>query len=932
MTPDRNEGESSPTGRSRVFLSYAAEDGPLTERIARALEERGWDVWWDRRVGPGQQFDESIAAALRSSGAVVVLWSRHSVASEWVREEALHGKNRSVLVPVSLDGTDPPLGFGLRQAVDLTDWTGAADFPEFTRLTNAIAALLASGSVSESRPTLRGSIDAHPRSAVRRWAVPIGVPLAILIGGTAIGALYWDLNHREHVEHFANVTRRWGFPEGVGPLTSAQVSRRSASVALIRHGHSNPVDELRLVDSEGNTPPQGLYMPPLTLVDLNPLPATADRFVTELGLTRMIFTRDASGRILEQSAFSRGGRRLYTLHFATPDLAEYKTDGFATPVRESGISYVRFSRVTTGADAGFDERVVYLDANGKPQPDERGEYGYRIVLNSQGLAAEKVRLGPTLEDATNANGVLKEVLTYDDRGNLAEGWTLDRDGARTRGRIGSAGGRYTYDDVGNLLGVSFHDENGLLMSLPVVGAAGRTVTYDDGGRMSTTTFFGPDRKPVIGKAGYARQTIEWVGSNRTLERFFGPDEKPLPILGGAFEGISTYDSRGLPIETVYRDNHGRPTRLSNGCSTIRLAYDGAGNNTRVDCLDEDARPTLSVEGYSTSQSQFDDAGNASMTSFFDVEGRPGLQGESFTAIRRIFNVLGKVVNESYVDAEGKPRRKRKGYAGAAFSYDSRGNRISETYSDELGRSTTEVNGCGGARSEYDASGVEIQTSFIDTTGRPCRTNDGYASAEFHHDASGFLQRVVLRDEHGLPVRGVDGFAGWVAKRNAAGLTLETTFLDEQGRPTIARRLGTGLRRWTYDGAGRVLARSDHDTSGRPMNNAFGYSTIKYVYDEYGRETDRELFDPAGRPLETTVMVDNVVSGSVAAEAGFQRADVIVTYEGEVVRTTYQFINTLEVFKGDRRREMRVARGTAVVSLDVPPGRLDGLVLQDAAKR
>ena len=932
MTPDRNDGESSLTGRSRVFLSYAAEDRPLTERIARALEECGWDVWWDRRVGPGQQFDESIAAALRSSGAVVVLWSRHSVASEWVREEALHGKNRGVLVPVSLDGTDPPLGFGLRQAVDLTGWTGAADWPEFTRLTNAIAALLASGSVSESRPTLRGSIDAHPRSAVRRWAVPVGVPLAILIGGTAIGALYWDLNHREHVEHFANVTRRWGFPEGVGPLTSAQVSRRSASVALIRHGHSNPVDELRLVDSEGNTPPQGLYMPPLTLVDLNPLPATADRFVTELGLTRMIFTRDASGRILEQSAFTRGGRRLYTLHFATPDLGEYKTDGLATRVRESGISYLRFSRVATGTNAGLDERVVYLDADGKPQPDERGEYGYRIVLNGQGLASEKIRLGPTLEDATNANGVLKEVITYDDRGNPLEGWTLDRDGTRTRNRIGTAGGKYTYDDAGNFASASYYDETGLPMALPDLGAAGRTFTYDDGGRLKNVTFFGPDRKLVLGKFGYARQTIEWVGPNRTLERFFGPDDTPLPIFGGAFEGIGTYDTRGLPIEIVYRDNNSRPTRLSNGCSTIRLAYDSAGNNTQVECLDEDAHPTLSVEGYSTRRSQFDDTGNEGTTSFFDVQGRPGLQGESYTAIRRTFNGLGKLVDESYVDAEGKPRRKRKGYAATTFSYDSRGNRISETFLDELGHPTKEVNGCGGARSKFDASGVEIQTSFIDTTGRPCRTNDGYASAEFHRDASGFLQRVVLRDEHGLPVRGVDGFAGWVAKRNAAGLTLETTFLDEQGRPTIARRLGTGLRRWTYDGAGRVLARSDHDTSGRPMNNAFGYSTIKYIYDEYGRELNRELFDPAGRPLETTVMVDKVVSGSVAADAGFQRADVILTYEGEVVRTSYQFIDTLEVFKGDRRREVRVARGTAVVSLEIPPGRLDGLVLQEAAKR
>ena len=402
--------------------AYAAEDRPVTERIARALEERGWDVWWDRRIGPGQQFDESIAAALASAGAVVVLWSRHSVQSEWVREEALHGKNRGVLVPVSLDGSDPPLGFGLRQVVDLSGWNGATDWPEFTTLINAIAALSASSPVSESRPTHPGSIDRRPRLTLRRWAVI--VPLTILLGGTTLGVVSWDVNHREHVEHFTNVTRRWGFPEGVGPLTSAQVSRRSVSLALIRHGHSNPVDELRLVDSGGNTPPQGMYVPPVPLFDLNPLPATADKFVTEFGLTRMTFSRDASGRILEQTAFTRGGRRLYTLHFATPDLGEYKTDGFATPVRESGISYLRFSRVATGTNAGFDERVVYLDANRKPQPDEGGDYGYRMVVNDKGQTTEKIRLGPMLEDAPDSKGLLKEVLSYDDRGNLVEFWTL----------------------------------------------------------------------------------------------------------------------------------------------------------------------------------------------------------------------------------------------------------------------------------------------------------------------------------------------------------------------------------------------------------------------------------------------------------------------------------------------------------------------------
>jgi len=914
--------------RSQAFLSYAAEDRSLAEIIARALEERGYAVWWDRRISPGQQFDQSIATALASAGAVVVLWSRHSSASEWVREEALHGKNRGILVPVSLDGSDPPFGFGLRQAVDLSGWNGETDWPQFTTLVDAIGALVAPAGVSNLRPTQPQSLDRRPR----RRTIALGAALAIVLAGAAVGGVYWDVNHREHVEHFSNVTRRWGFPEGIGPLTSAQVARRSVSLALIRHGHWGPVDELRLVDPKGDTPPQGTYMPPLALVDLNPLPGTADRFVTELGLTRMTFTHDANDRILEQSAFTRGGRRLYTLHFAVPDLGEYKTDGFATPVRESGISYVRFSRVTAGVHAGFDERFLYLDADRNPQPDERGEYGIRIVLNDKGQAAEKIRLGSALDDAPNAYGALKEVLSYDERGNTVEAWTVDSKGNRTRGLLGTAGARYEYDEAGNFVAVSLYDENGLLVSLPELGAAGRRLTYDERGRLVSADYFGPDRKRVVGKQGFARQTIEWPGPYKALERFFGADEKPLPLLGGAFESISTYNARGLPTETIYHDRTGRPTRLSNGCSTIRLAYDGVGNNTQVDCLDEDVRPTLGVDGYASIRFEFDDQGNALTTSFFDIHGQPGLASESFTSVRRTFNTFGKEVSASYVDSAGKPRRTRSGFAGTRRTYDSRGNQTRETYVDDRGLATTITGGCAGVTSEYDERGREVRTSFVNAAGGPCRHDDGYASAEFSHDASGFVERVTLRDERGSPVRGVDGYAGWFVKRNAAGLRLETTFLDERGLPAMARRLGTTLRRWTYDDGGRVVLQSDHDASGRPVNNAFGYSTIKYLYDEYSRETGREMFDLSGRALETLVTVDKVVAGSVAADTGFQHADAILSYDGEVVRSIYQFTNTLEVFKGDRRREVRVSRGNTIVSLDAPPGRLEGLVLQDVARR
>lgn len=97
--------------RHSIFLSYARNDEAQAGPLARALGEAGLDVWWDSLIEGGAAFAKSIQSALDRCDAVVVLWSRSSVASDWVLDEAAVGRDRHKLVPLSLDGTEPPLGF-----------------------------------------------------------------------------------------------------------------------------------------------------------------------------------------------------------------------------------------------------------------------------------------------------------------------------------------------------------------------------------------------------------------------------------------------------------------------------------------------------------------------------------------------------------------------------------------------------------------------------------------------------------------------------------------------------------------------------------------------------------------------------------------------------------------------------------------------------
>jgi predicted ATPase len=112
---------------SEVFVSYSSQDRARVKPLVEAIERRGWAVWWDRKIDAGATFDREIETAIDEARCIVVVWSSHSVGSDWVRSEANEGLTRGILVPVAIDPVRPPLAFRLTQTIDMT---GAGDSVE----------------------------------------------------------------------------------------------------------------------------------------------------------------------------------------------------------------------------------------------------------------------------------------------------------------------------------------------------------------------------------------------------------------------------------------------------------------------------------------------------------------------------------------------------------------------------------------------------------------------------------------------------------------------------------------------------------------------------------------------------------------------------------------------------------------------------------
>ncbi len=112
-----------------IFLSYNREDQATARRFAEGFEHEGFKVWWDATLRSGEAYDEVTENALRTAKAVVVLWSKKSVTSRWVRAEATLADRNKTLVPAMIEPCDRPIMFELTQTADLSQWQGDANDP-----------------------------------------------------------------------------------------------------------------------------------------------------------------------------------------------------------------------------------------------------------------------------------------------------------------------------------------------------------------------------------------------------------------------------------------------------------------------------------------------------------------------------------------------------------------------------------------------------------------------------------------------------------------------------------------------------------------------------------------------------------------------------------------------------------------------------------
>ena len=108
----------------QIYISHSHNDEPMARALEAVLEMAEHTVWRHTRTQLGGWRIATTKSHLAAADDVIAIWLKDSIENQDVLNAAHSGLMNGRLTSVLAEYVQPPMGMGVAQTIDMTDWRG----------------------------------------------------------------------------------------------------------------------------------------------------------------------------------------------------------------------------------------------------------------------------------------------------------------------------------------------------------------------------------------------------------------------------------------------------------------------------------------------------------------------------------------------------------------------------------------------------------------------------------------------------------------------------------------------------------------------------------------------------------------------------------------------------------------------------------------
>jgi hypothetical protein len=891
-----------------AFLSYSSKDAALVKKLHARLEtyrvprdligRPGLDepipaklfpVFRDRDELPlAADLGATIQDALAASRYLIVICSRHSARSQWVNEEIRYFKSigrANRILALIIDGE--PHASHHAETADNECFPQALRFhvDDHGRITDQptepIAGDLRPGKDGWELAFLKciagitgcglNALTAREKKRSRRRRCILAAA-GLLFSAGVVG--WWDYT-RTKVDYFAEISTRFGVPEGYGSLTKDQVHHREFSYKI--ESSRRKVRQIICVHSSGAPVDRGDF----------------DSAIQELkfgedGSLQEVIYRNPARRITARRIFSALKDRSRIIEFKS----EHDDSPLALSAKDlslaSGASMAAHTEITAQRESYREDgalvEVRFLSSWREPRADPDGVFGMRYEYGASLLPEKITNLDANGNPVNNRRGfavvkyrrhvlgLVQEAALFDELGNAVMEPQLFHCY------------RFEFDTFANRIGKTFFDESlqpleaalgfhRMVMNRsprgdclktsyydramkPVMSMEGYHAyeeSYDDKGRVTATRYFDTEGNPATNQHRVHEQRSSWDDRGNELSRAFF-DVKRMAMLGGEYQVHReefTYDTLGQLASIAHFDVDQKPM-IADGFVAHRVEFtmNSLGRMQSWANFDTKGKAILGAENESVVRLRYDQRGNVVEMANFDATGK-AFDVAGFHRLVHTYNERGLRVSTSHWAADGKPGKDLKGIHREEITYDERGQTASESFFGTDQSAATDLMGVHRYLYQKDDRGNVLEERCYGPDHQLTASSNGVFIRRYRYNHEGKTTSTRFFDKSDRPMLSKDGFHEFRNVYDSRGNVIETAYYGINAEAVLHHEMKVYATQWSYDSRNRANVERYLDVNRKPMLGGDTWHERRYEFDLRGNIIATSYFGANLQPIDSS---------------------------------------------------------------------------------